>query len=256
LDILFCLADSPESLGLLDISHNTGLDKSTTHRLLKALAARGMVKASAQSGRYRLGLAILGLSGGILGGMDLRSVAKPYMERLHDLAKETVALAVVADGYRVFVYQIESQHELRWVVQMGQRVSLYLGAAAKVMLAYLPADEQERIIEKTDFVPLTSNTPKNAVELRGQLAEIRAAGVAKALGERVSGIAAVSAPIFDYTQQVIASVTVCGAHERFDTGAVDRICPPLIDAARNISRQLGYRGPQNSDGNGVPHRGN
>jgi DNA-binding IclR family transcriptional regulator len=129
---------------------------------------------------------------------------------------------------------------------------LHLGAAAKVMLAFLPADEQERIIEKSDFVPLTSNTPKNAVELRGQLAEIRAAGVAKALGERVTGIAAVSAPIFDYTQQVIASVTVCGAHERFDTSAVDRICPPLIDAARNISRQLGYRGSQNGDGHGIP----
>lgn len=242
LDILFCLADNPESVGLLEISHNTGLDKSTTHRLLRALAARGMVKSSAQSGRYRLGLAILALSGGMLGGVDLRSVARPYMERLHDLAKETVALAVLADGYRVFVYQIESQHELRWVVQMGQRVPLYLGAAAKAMLAFLPADEQERIISRTVFEPLTSNTPKNAVELRQQLAEIRATGVAKALGERVSGIAAVSAPIFDYTEQVIASVTVCGAHERFDNGAVDRICPPLIEAGLSISRQLGSRG--------------
>jgi DNA-binding IclR family transcriptional regulator len=165
------------------------------------------------------------------------------MEHLHDLARETVALAVLADGYRVFVSQIESQHELRWVVQIGQRVPLYLGAAAKVMLAFLPDAEQERAIGKFDYKPLTSNTPKNPAELRRQLLEIRASGVAKALGERVSGIVAVAAPVFDYTDRVIASVTVCGAQERFGESSVAQIRQPLKDAALSISRQLGYQGP-------------
>jgi DNA-binding IclR family transcriptional regulator len=242
LDILFCLADDQEPLSLLDISQRAGLEKSTAYRLLKALAARGMVKVSEQSGRYRLGLAILALSGGMLGAADLRSVARPYMQHLHELANETVALAVLADGYRVFVFQIESQHELRWVVQIGQRVPLYLGAAAKVMLAYLPADEQERIIRSSDFKPLTANTPRNASELRGQLTEICGSGIAKALGERVSGIIAVAAPVFDYTERVIASITVCGAQERFDDAGVDRIRQPLAAAALSVSRQLGFQG--------------
>jgi DNA-binding IclR family transcriptional regulator len=237
---------------LLDISQRTGLEKSTTHRLLKALAARGMVKTSEESGRYRLGLAILALSEGIIGAADLRSVSRPYMQHLHDLANETVALAVLADGYRVFVSQIESVHELRWVVQIGQRVPLHLGAAAKVMLAFLPDDEQERIIRTSDFKPLTSNTPKNASELRRQLAEIRASGIAKALGERVSGIIAVSAPVFDYTDRVVASITVCGAQERFGESSADKIHQPLTTAARSISRHLGYQGPYSTaDGSSV-----
>lgn len=244
LDILFCLADDAKPLSLVDISQRTGLDKSTTLRLLRALGARGMVKASEESGRYRLGLAVLALSGGVIGAADLRSVARPYMQQLHGLATETVALAVLADGARVFVSQIESQHELRWVVQVGQRVPLHLGAAAKVMLAFLPEAEQERIIRRTDFTQMTPSSPSSAADLRRQLSEVRASGVAVGLGERISGITAVAAPIFDYTGRVVASLTVCGAQERFDSEAVDRIREPLIAAAQSISRQLGHGAPR------------
>ncbi len=244
LEVLFALADMGAPAGLAEIARQTGLDKATAYRLLRALARRQLVRPTDQAGQYTLGYGVLRLSSAILGGADLRAVARPFMRRLRDATQETIALSVLVNDERVYVDQLQSPHELRWTVTIGESAPLYAGAAAKAILSFLPQDEQERILAQTTLVPLTPNTPRTPEELRRHIQETRTAGYSIARGERVSrGGIAIAAPIFDDTGRPIGALTVCVPSDRFGEAEMRRFCPELLEATRQISVHLGYRQP-------------
>jgi DNA-binding IclR family transcriptional regulator len=239
-DVLFCLSDAGGELSLREISARTGLDKATVHRILTTLGNRGLVRPGGQSGSYALDVGILRLSAGAFGGLEIRSIARPFMVELNRRAGETVALSVLTDRRRVYVDHVESQREVRWVPRIGYAEELYAGAAAKALLAHLPADEQEQIIEGASFAPSTPNTPKGPAMLRRQVAKVKKDGFAVTLGERYAGNAAIAAPIFESSGRPIAALTVAGPAETFTKGEVAAITTPLLDATERISRLLGY----------------
>ena len=113
IDVLYSFTDDVESLGITDISRRLGISKGAVHRLLVALRNKGLVVEDSRSRRYNLGVKVLELSGALLGRLDVRERARPYLQRLRSLSGETAGLAVRAGYRRVYVEQVESRQELR-----------------------------------------------------------------------------------------------------------------------------------------------
>lgn len=241
LDVLFYLADVGTPAALVEIANGTGLDKATVYRLLHAMRVRDLVHPAEEPGRYVLGLGVLRLSSAVLGGVDIRSVARPFMRQLCEMCAETLVLSILTGDRRVFIDQVESPNEVRWVAHIGQSAPLSAGSTSKAILAFLPEEERQAILGRTPFVAETPRSPKSAEELGQQLAEVRRDGVAYALGERVAGIAGMSAPIFDHSGRPIGALTIGGPSHRFDLANEERLQKALLAATRDISAQLGYR---------------
>jgi len=117
----------------------------------------------------------------------------------------------------------------------------HCAASAKVILAYQPDEQIERVLNDKPLFKFTSRTITNISELREHLENVRRQGYAVCDGEMEVGVRAIAAPIFDNENRVIGSVTIVAPAERLDQRARKRLLPQLLDTAQEISRRLGHR---------------
>ena len=171
------LAVHPTGVSLQRLAEETGLAKSTVHRLLASLVGLGYVVQDEENGHYRLTLKMFELSSGIVDSMDIMGVAKAHLERLSQRTGEAVHL-VIRDGRDiVYIYKTESG-PMRMSSRVGLRSPLYCTGVGKAILATLPGDELEDIWTHSNVQKLTDKTITDLEELRSQLVEVRANGYA------------------------------------------------------------------------------
>ncbi len=235
LDVLAAVAAGRASAGVSEIAERTGLYKSSVHRLLATLERRGFVQRDARTDKYSIGLAVLELASAFSRDDDLTSLAYPEMERLRNEIDETVSLYVRDGTERVRVQKAESRQAVRRVVQIGQRAPLYLGASGKVLLAFAPPEVREKVLDS----PRREGIERS--RLREQLADLARQGYASSVEEREPGSAAVAAPVFDGSGEVVAALAVSGPSGRFDSEIIARYGQAVIEAAQRISRRLAWR---------------
>ena len=164
------LAAHPTGVSLQRLAEETGLAKSTVHRLLASLVGLGYVVQDEENGHYRLTLKMFELSSGIVDSMDIMGVAKAHLERLSQRTGEAVHL-VIRDGRDiVYIYKTESG-PMRMSSRVGLRSPLYCTGVGKAILATLPGDELEDIWTHSNVQKLTDKTITDLEELRSQLVE-------------------------------------------------------------------------------------
>lgn len=229
IELLFRLAAHEEGAGLQDLAGEVGCSKSTVHRLLATLQALGVAEQDAASRQYRLGPRMRELNAA---GGDLRRSALPVMRQLRDETQETVTLHVLEGDSHVVIEQVESSHEIRRILPLGQAVPLLTGATARAMLAFLPTDRMHEILTRTH----TSVEDGPALE---ELATVRAQGYAISPGERLEGGTAMSAPVLDPSGALRAALSVSGPKFRFTLARANRCAPALVAAAARLSQALG-----------------
>ena len=83
------------------------------------------------------------------GQLDIRRLSLPYLRELNQQTRETIHLTVRHGLSAVYVEKLDSPEPLRIYSRIGASVPLALYRGGKVMLAYLPADEQERVLPAT-----------------------------------------------------------------------------------------------------------
>jgi DNA-binding IclR family transcriptional regulator len=238
LDLLWALADGGE-MGIAELSRRLSLPKSTVHRLLKPLAARGLVSRDPATARYRLGPGTFRLGSAFVESLDVRQAALPVMHELASRTGETVNLNILQGEYRVCIEKVDSVQDVRHFVELGRPLPLFAGASGKVLLAHASPHTVEAVLRK--LRPLTARTITDPDRLRAELERIRRQGYAVSSDERVEGAAAVSAPVRNAPGEVVAGLTVSGPSYRFTAVRVRELVPLVVDGAERISRRLGYR---------------
>lgn len=231
--------ESPE-LRLTDLSARLGLPKPQVLRIVSTLESGGYLHRDPETKRYRLGLRLFRLGMSVREQLDLRRIARPVIQALADRTLETVGLMVTDHVGPICVDVIESPKGLRVFAQVGRRMPWNAGTSGKVILAFLPEPERERILTGAHFARYTASTIVDPDQLRPLLAEIRAAGyhvAAKDLDDDAIGVAA---PLFDHDGAIAGAISIAAPLSR--TGERER--QAMIDGIRagaaDISRQLGY----------------
>src|SRR5260221_4487263 len=135
LAVLCTFSRESPSLGITEISARLGLTKSTVHRLLQTLVARGMVAQDPGQRSYALGYRVLALAQAVPGEANLRQICRPHMQWLRSVTLETIGLHVVAGDVRMCLDEIESPQSLRMAAGVGRCFPLATGAASKALLA-------------------------------------------------------------------------------------------------------------------------
>lgn len=209
----------------------TGFTRSTTHRIVKALEAHGLLTRAGDRRGYRLGPRLLGLAASAARDLPLRDLARPALERLAADTGESAQLYVREGDRRVCIDAVESNSELRTIVAVGSGLPLVRGSAGTVLLAWADPEDRERL--------LATLPAAEAERRRRQVASARRRGWAESVGERERGVASVSAPVLDAQARVLAVVSVSGPAERIGTGGGKRYAPAVLGAAADIGTALG-----------------
>jgi DNA-binding IclR family transcriptional regulator len=232
------LRDTPNDMALHELATAIDVHPSTAYRLLGSLQHAGFVVRDALTGRYRLGLEPVTLSGAALGRLDVVRVADPELRRLAENSNETVNFGIRYGDQLLNIEQMASADRFRSFGWMGQRVPLHVASAARSMLAFLPDEEVEGYLKRA-----VQRDPRLDVEsLRSQLAGIRVRGYALNRGEIDPDVYGIGAPVLGRDGTACATVTVVGYRARFTPERIEHLVPMLLRTTGTISRQMGYDG--------------
>jgi len=113
LNILEAMAYDTKPLGISEISRMTGYPKSKVHRVLLTLARRSYVRKDSTTRRYQLTLRFLEIGSVAVNQLEIKEVARTYLEKLRDLSGETTHLAVMDEEGVFYVDKIESARSIR-----------------------------------------------------------------------------------------------------------------------------------------------
>ena len=237
LQILDFVGEKPRRIG--EIADYLGVHHSTALRFLHTLRKHGFVHELPDH-RYRLGSAMFRLGFQALEGIELRSVARPYMEKLNEATNETVHLGTLEDGDVVYVEKVEAAHRVRMVSRIGAIATLHCTGVSKGILAFLPDAERRRLLAMHELRKYTDNTLTDLDELEADLTLSRERGYALDRQENEPGIHCVAAPVFSGEGDVVGAFSVTAPVARIDNDTLLSFVPALLKATTSTSHQLGW----------------
>jgi IclR family transcriptional regulator, KDG regulon repressor len=225
-------------LGVTELAARLGLGKSTVHRLLATLQEEQLVEQDAETGRYRLGLAVFELGAAAASPTDLHQAVLMPMSVLRVRTGETVQTAVLDGRQVVYVERLESPNTLRMFLEVGTRNDAHATGTGKCLLAYLDPPLLDRLLQGWTLPAKTEHTITDHRELRRQLKQIRSQGYALNLHESEIGAVSVAAPVRGAGGEVVAALSVAGPAPRLEDG-LERITRAVVEAAAAASRRVG-----------------
>jgi DNA-binding IclR family transcriptional regulator len=231
------------SLSAADIQRRTGLNKTMTFRLLRALAEAGFVEQHPTSRAWSLGLGLLELGSLATARQDLVAVSQPLLGQLRERFAETVNLGVLRDDRVVYLAMAEGGYGLRMAARLGASDPLHATALGKAILAFIGEAERDRILAAAPLVRRTPHTIVDRERLAADLAATRARGYAVDDQENEIGACCVAVPIRDGQGRALAAISISGPAARIDGARIETLASALVEAAAEIGFRLGQAAP-------------
>jgi IclR family KDG regulon transcriptional repressor len=229
-------------LSTRDLTRLTGISAGLVDRTLFTLQQHGLIRTDQSAGNvHELGLRWLQLADIRRRQVDIRLLALPVMRRIRDAVNETVILSIRAGNRRVNIDYVESTQAIRRLTQLGYEVSLHIGATGRVLLSGLAPEELREYLKSTTLAVIAGGASISEKQLRDDLEGVRQFGYAVAFREITSDTAAVSAPIRDNTDEIVAALTISCPEERFTRELKQACIKHVTAAARDLSQDLGHK---------------
>jgi DNA-binding IclR family transcriptional regulator len=237
--ILRLLSGRSRRLGVGELAGELGLPKGTVHGILRTLQNVGFVEQDSESGKYRLGAALLHMGSSYLDGNELRTRALNWADSLAARSNESVRIGTLHDGRALVVHHVFRPDNSRQALEVGALLPGHASALGKVLLAHNPYATDELIAQGLDsFTPRTVTDPD---ALRAELAEVHGRGWASDLEELVAGEVSLAAPIQDRRGATVGAIGISGPIERLSEDESPRsdLISYVRETARSVSRDLG-----------------
>lgn len=224
--------------GITELSKELQWSKGAVHKMLATLESEGFIKQNRLTRQYSLGYTCLKLGNRVKRNNDWVSVARPYLERIAKLTKESVCLCVREGNEAIYMDKIDSPLPIRFIIDAYRRFPLYATSASRVILAFSPEGVKEQIMIEP-LAAFTEHSMKSVKELRERISRIEDQGYEISSNMRNVGVTGIAAPIYDSEGQVNASISLVGPSDRIDQHKEDWI-QEVLQAAADISNLVGY----------------
>jgi len=237
--VLGLFSPSQPELGSAEIARLLRRPRSTTHRLVSAMEAVGLLDRDPATGLYALGLRLAEFGDLARQSRTLQRVALPLLRALATETGETTTLMVLSGSAAANLEVVESLHPVAVRALIGRQLPLHALAGGKVLLAWKPPLEQAELLSS----PLKRYTPNTITQrdaLHAELKRVRERGWAESREEWVAGVAGFGAPVRGKGGQVMAAVTLGCPAARATPRERNRLRRAVVKAADTISTALGY----------------
>ncbi len=195
MEIFEILVDSPDGIGVSDLSLRLEINKGSTFRLLSTLEGAGYLVKNPITGRYELTLKLLALVNRLTDRLGFPGSSQPILSRLAAEVGELVQLSA-GDGEQLYVIA-KAEGDARIAVKslMGRVMALHASAAGKAWLSAFHLDEATGIVARQGLQALTDRTITDLGTLRAELERASSLGYATQEEELIPHVAAVAVPL-------------------------------------------------------------
>jgi IclR family transcriptional regulator, acetate operon repressor len=230
---LLLVFEEERQIRLTEASNYLGVASSTAHRILATLQYRGFVRQNPTTRLYEPGPALGSIAMAIMGRVEIRTVARPYLERLHREFAETVHLGRLEGQNVTFIDSIEGSRAVRVVSRVGRSLPAHATSSGKAMLSTLDADALRALYPDAELRALTKNTLSSWDALEAELAAVRARGYATSNEESEEGVVSLAAPVVTSAGAVFA-INVSVPKHRMTKTLRKEIATSLMATAREL----------------------
>lgn len=228
-----------EGMRLIDLEKSAKLTKPTTHRLLSALVAHGLVARDAKSRRYRLGreLAILGWSVAHR-QQDLRTLSMQSASLLAEETGDTVFVVARSGLDTVCIERRSGAYPIKTLtLDVGSRRPLGVGAGSLAILASLPPEECDATLEAVAG-RLAGQTLASNSQLRATISEARRTGFAVSNGYVAEVVRGIAVAIRDFRGEPIAAIGIAAILPRIPSDRIPKLVQMLERERRRLESRL------------------
>lgn len=239
-EILEALVEARQGMTIAELVEQLGLNKSTVHRILQTLVAWGYVTKDERLKCYRSGIKVMALASHYLNGLELKTEALPFLEKLQQQTGVFVHLGTLDQEEIIYLEKLGPYTHFRMYSQIGRRAPVYATGLGKAVFAQLDETHQRALLDKIKFVPSTEHTVTNEAEFLSDIQRTKERGYALDDEENEEGMRCIAAPIFDYTGKVIGAVSASGMVTVVTEDKIPLFGQYVRECAAAISAQMGY----------------
>lgn len=237
--VLMTFMTDQQSFGVSELAEQLALPKSQVSKILATLRRHGLVTQDPASRRYSVGLRAFALGSRF---MTYDKLAGESLPILHGLVQETghSARLSVRDGDEVvYLIGVEGPHFVDTGWRAGTWLPWYGSSAGRILLAYLPAEEAERLLSQKPMTPITPYTVSDRKKLDKILERARQRGYDSQRNETTVGLGTIAAPIFGPSQKVIGALSLAFPEAAVKAADEAAFAELLHKRARQISLRMG-----------------
>jgi DNA-binding IclR family transcriptional regulator len=243
MQILDAFDSSPDGTQFTNLANRLKLHKSTLYRLLEAMRGYDLIELDSK-GRYHLGFKLFELGAIVTSRFEVVRYASPVLRELSLKTGETAQLCVLDDMHVVYLAKVDGKQRFYVPSTVGGRNPAYCTGVGKAILAGLSASNLEDYLRQWAKEPVRAYTKKtvtNRKDLESQLEQIRIRGYSVDDEEISEGLRCVGAPVRDFSGEGVAGISIAGPAVRVTKKAIPNLAKHVVEAAEEVSRQLGYR---------------
>lgn len=238
-DILEILSVRNAPMSLSEIAAESGLSKSTVHRLLTAMLARSIV-AKTDDGAYTIGYKIIEMASMRINDLELVTEAAPYLSKIARELDLTAHLGILEGAEVVYLEKLDGHPNAQRYTQVGQRSPAFCSSIGKCLMAGMSRDELDDVLDECDFKRYTPHTITNRRDYIEHLRQVRQQGWAMDDEEYEVGHRCVGATVYDYRGLPVAAISASGSVNLLTDDRLEGTIEKVKEWAGQLSRQIGY----------------
>lgn len=223
---------SHDAAGVTQIADELDITKGTAHNHLSTLLEHGFVVK--EEDQYQVGIRLFEFGEYIRNRKRIYKVGAPEVDNLAEQTEELGSLLIQEQGRGIYLYRARGDQALKLDTGVGARVHLHNTALGKSILAKLPTERVEEIIDRHGLPGTTENTITDRDTLFEELDDIRERGVAFDREERVSGVRCIAAPVETNDNEVLGSVSIAGPVSRMKGTRFNEQLPEVVQNASKV----------------------
>ncbi len=235
-DVLNLLVQHKDGLRLTEIKEALDLPVSSVHNMLQTMVSAEVATVS-EDLRYSVGPRAVALALRTLQSLDIRTIARRYLQELVKEIGDDVYLAMLVGKRVMYADRSLGTQRISLDIRLGESLFLHSTATGKLFAAYNTKLGAQALAGRLPKVtPTTITDPQ---ELEREFKRIRSLGYAKSSEESVEGIVGYAVPIQDASGGIAAAIHASVLSKRATRLHERKLLGAMRECALQVERQLG-----------------
>ena len=240
MQVIELIAQNEKGLTVQEMVNSLKHSKTSIYRIVCSLEEMGYLRKNQETNSFSITKKLFKVGLSSLGTTTIIEHAYEPMRRLRDELRETVVLGTLMGTKIVILEQVIGSHHFSFILKPGVGVCLHASAPGKAMMAYVSEQERDEILAKIEYTLYTENTITNTTDYLKELDRVQSCGYGLDMGEELTGVRCIGAPIFNQAGKVAAAIWITGPGERLPNEAIKDYGKQVVACANEISEKMGY----------------
>lgn len=238
LSILEVIFESNQPMSVQEISQALGLSRTTAHGLVRTLVACKYIEKEPLTRKYMPTSKMYGMSCAYPHKLKVMQVINPYLRSLLTRYRQTIHLGIMSTRDTVLLLKAYFPERVPNLTRIFN-LPMHATGIGKTMLAFLPPEQREAILENIELTPYTKNTITDLDRLREEIETIRQRGYGYDMAEYLDNTFCVGFPILGDRDEAVAAFSVSGQQKDIEP-LFPELIPESLQVSKTCSGEMGW----------------